>query len=392
VKLFRFYDSPSFGSRMVMAAGDLLTHLLVPFRPKPQLPLHKARTKKLLLLRLDGIGDNICSWPALQFIRGQLPDTHIALAVGPWAAPLYRECPWIDEVIEWDSALFGLFRGKGLRGITTDIFMTQELRQRNFDAGIDLRGDLLSIFLLWLVAPPIRIGQITRGGSRLLTDPLLITPGHETERTFSVVRTISESQTAPASRVHDWSRPCALSRVNQRLQAEGWDVTRPTAAICPEALWPWKRWPQERFRELANRLSQELGLQVVWVFEHLEQFEPDEKDIVFSGSLDEVAAVLSLCKLAVCSDSGLLHLAVAANCNTVQLFGPGDAERFAHSGEGLVLHHDRSCSGYPCVQRGTCVNLPSGWCLEKISVNEVFASCQLLVASPSDKVTGSEET
>jgi heptosyltransferase-2 len=383
VKLFHFYDSPSFASRLVMAAGDLLSRVLVPLRPTERLPLHKEQTGKLLLLRLDGIGDNVCSWPALQLLREQLPHSTIVLAVGPWATPLYRECPWIDEIIEWDSGLFGLFRGKGLRGLKTDLLLTRELRHRNFDVGIDLRGDLLSIFLLWLVAPPTRIAHIMRGGARMLTDPLLINHGHEAARTLAVARAATETQAVPPPRVRDWPRPLAQARVKQRLLAGGWDATRPAAAFCPEALWPWKRWPQEHFRELAHRLSQELGLQVIWILEQPEQLKPGENDIIFSGALDEVAAVLSLCRLAVCSDSGLLHMAVAAGCDTVQLFGPGDADRFAHTGAGLVLHHDRSCSDYPCVQRGTCVNLASGWCMEKISVNEVFASCRKLFEATS---------
>jgi ADP-heptose:LPS heptosyltransferase len=142
------------------------------------------------------------------------------------------------------------------------------------------------------------------------------------------------------------------------------------------ALWPWKQWPKERFRELALLLKQELGLQVIWFLERMEQaLDLTSEDPVFCGPLDEVAAALGMCRMAVCSDSGLLHLSVAAGCHTIQLFGPGDVERFAHTGKDLAVHHDRSCSRYPCVRYGACANQASGWCMEKISVTDVFKSC-----------------
>ena len=82
-----------------MAAGDSLSWLIEPRRPMQMLPLIPDHIRSLLILRLDGIGDNICSWPALELIRRQLPNTRITLAVGPWAAPLYRECPFVVEVL-----------------------------------------------------------------------------------------------------------------------------------------------------------------------------------------------------------------------------------------------------------------------------------------------------
>lgn len=362
-----------------MAIGDLLLRILVPLRPAPRLPLNREQTSRMLLLRLDGIGDNVCSWPALKLLREQFPGSRIVLAVGPWAAPLYLECPWVDEVIQWDSGLFGLFRGKGLRGLKNDLRLTRLLRLQGFDVGIDLRGDLLSIILLWLIAPPVRTGSAMRGGGRMLTDPLFITHGHEAERTFSVVQAASGVPIVKPSIIADWPRPLARARVVEQLLADGWNMSRPSAALCPGALWQWKQWPREKFQKLAQRLGTELRLQIIWISEKVEQQEHTEGEFYFSGTLNEVAAVLNLCRLAVCSDSGLLHLAVAADCATVQLFGPGDSDRFAHTGTRQVLLHDRSCEQYPCVQRGTCLNLNAGWCMDKISVDEVFAACLRLI-------------
>lgn len=364
-----------------MASGDALSRLLVPLRPAPCLPIGLKQVDALLLLRLDGIGDNVCSWPALRLLREHLPAARIALAVGPWTAPLYRECPWVDEIIEWDSGFFGVFRGKGLGGLASDINFSRMLRTRRFDAGIDLRGDLLSISLLWMVAPPIRVAQVSRGGGRFLTDPLQVRDGHEAQRAYEVAQFVLGLPAGTVSPVRDWPRPKASVRARERLQAAGWDSRLPTLALCPLALWSWRQWPKERFQALASRLKRELSLQVVWFLDRPEKArEYALDDPYFCGPLDEVAAALNMCRLAVSNDSGLLHLAVAAGCRTVQLFGPGNATRFAHSGKGLILLHDTSCSQYPCTQRGRCANLAEGWCLDKISVEDVFSACAQLMS------------
>ncbi len=380
MKLFSSYDSPTLSSRAVMAAGDLLSRLLVPRQPSPRLPLVAGQVRTLLLLRLDGIGDNVCSWPALRLLRERLPQTRITLAVGPWAAPLYRECPWVDEVIEWDSGLFGMFRGRGIRGVREDRRIAAGLRRQEIDAGIDLRGDILSITLLRMAAPAARIATVSRGGKRLLTDPLPIENGHELQRTFDLACAALGLPTGQPPQLRDWPRPDALKRAKERLARTGWDESMPTAALCPLALWPWKQWPQERFRELASKLKRDLGLQPVWFLERPEQAgDYAGSDPVFCGPLDEVAAALGLCALAVSNDSGLMHLAVAAGCRTVQLFGPGDVARFAHRGSGTALLHDDSCRFNPCTRSGDCRNRSQGWCMDTIRVDAVFERCVTLL-------------
>jgi heptosyltransferase-2 len=368
-----------------MFAGDTLTRLLVPRPPAPGLPLNAERTKQLLLLRLDGIGDNVCTWPALELLRQHLPDTRISLAVGPWAAPLYNECPWVDEVIEWNSGLFGFFRGNGAKGLVADVSRCQQLRLKQYDAGIDLRGDLLSIALLALIAPPVRVADTSRGGKRLLTDPQLILPRHEMQRTYDVACAALGLPSNRAEPLRDWPRPLAHERALRGLYAIGWDATRPTAAICPQALWPWKQWPQERFSQLAERLKCDLGLQIIWFLDRDSRATADTTgNAVFTGPLDEVAAALRMCKLAIANDSGLMHLAIAAGCKTVQLFGPGDAARFAHRNACTPLFHDTSCQYNPCTRSGRCKNGHDGWCMEKIAVDDVFVSCRTLVSETAN--------
>ena len=256
---------------------------------------------------------------------------------------------------------------------------------RQLIPGLDQGGlAVLSIVLLRLIGTPVRVGEASRGGARLLTDPLhtLHTfADHETRRTLAVASAAIGLPAAPAAELRDWPRPKARGRAIERLEAAGWQASLPTVALCPQALWPWKRWPLERFVALSEQLKRNLGVQVVWFMENADQADDlPAGDPVFCAPLDEVAAALALCRLAVSNDSGLMHLAVAAGCRTVQLFGPGDAARFAHHGRRTALLHDSSCPDYPCVQSGDCSGRGLGWCLGKIGVAEAFFACMRLMA------------
>ena len=59
---------------------------------------------------------------------------------------------------------------------------------------------------------------------------------------------------------------------------------------------------------------------------------PDALDLVGALSLPQVAALLQRSALFIGNDSGLMHLAAAANTPTIGLFGPTDAAVYAPAG------------------------------------------------------------
>ena len=63
-----------------------------------------ADARKVLILRLDKIGDMILSTPAIRNIREGLPSSHITLIASPYNAPVVRGLPYLDEVREYDRS------------------------------------------------------------------------------------------------------------------------------------------------------------------------------------------------------------------------------------------------------------------------------------------------
>jgi ADP-heptose:LPS heptosyltransferase len=168
-------------------------------------------------------------------------------------------------------------------------------------------------------------------------------------------------------------------------------VGRPRVGIHPGGKWSVKRWPTEKFVELIDIVTRELGAQVV-VFTG-----PDERDAtervraradaraVFIDALPirTLAAVMSCLDAMVACDGGVMHVAAAVGTPTVGIFGSSEpAVWFPYPGEGAfrAAYIDVECR--PC-HRHEC---PLGHtrCLNDLSASAVAASLREVMTRASD--------
>jgi len=132
----------------------------------------------------------------------------------------------------------------------------------------------------------------------------------------------------------DWATPLA----DEIQKGDG-----PLVAIAPGASWQPKRWPAERWRDLAGRLRS-FGCRV---FELGGRDEATGVDCSFAGrtNVGEAARLLHAADLAITNDSGLMHLARAADTRTIALFGPTDPDLYiARDSDFHPLTNGRTCA------------------------------------------------
>ena len=109
-----------------------------------------------------------------------------------------------------------------------------------------------------------------------------------------------------------------------------------------------KQWEPEKFRELAKRIADELGLRVLVIGKDKgpggKEFENLGKNIVNlvnKTSLVELAQILKQCRLLVSCDSGPMHLAASVGTPVIALFRndlPGKtARRWGPWGKGHIV-------------------------------------------------------
>ncbi len=146
-----------------------------------------------------------------------------------------------------------------------------------------------------------------------------------------------------------------------------------------------KRWGAEKFAGLADALSQKLSARVLLFG------GPDEaliKQKVVDGmkqpghivqpvSLRRTAALLGRCSIAVCNDSGLMHLSACFGTPTVGIFGPTDERRNGPMGEHTLVVR-RHMKGFPLWtaanvgSRGVPEGINPRESLERLSVEDAW--------------------
>ena len=156
------------------------------------------------------------------------------------------------------------------------------------------------------------------------------------------------------------------------------------ALLNPGAAWPNKRWPSERFGELAVFVRDVRALTpfVLW--------GPGEQDLAAAvvrasagaARLAPPTAIGDLLELSreaalvVSGDTGPLHLAAAAGAPTVAIFGPTDPDRNGPwFRDDVVVSRFGSCG---CHYNRRCHR--QSWCLLDVTVAEMSAAVQQRLA------------
>ncbi|MDD5724091.1 MAG: glycosyltransferase family 9 protein [Syntrophales bacterium] len=344
------------------------------------------KVKNIIIFRLDGLGDLVLSTAALREIRKGFPRAKITLVIGPWTAGIVDRIPFYDRLIVHDCFLFSVFRGNRRLRFREEVDFIRTLRRDKYDLGIDLRGDLLSIIPLFLSAASFRFAKGTRGGGFLLTHVVKSKKGeckHAKDETLRLVEAlgvaVEERETALNIPEND------MKYIEEYLGEKGIKQADFVISIAPCALYYWRSWPPEKFARVAALLAESYNCVVVLVGSREDRNVLDKisclagsKIINSSGdlTLSQVAALIKRSVLFIGNDSGLTHIAAAVKAPMIQLFGPGEPEKFGYRGDKNIVLMKTVCPYHPCSQR-SC-KYQDHWCMEHISVEDVMGAFQKL--------------
>ena len=339
-----------------------------------------AQAKRILIRTTNWIGDAVMTTPVVRAVRRNFPDAHIGVLAKPWVAPVFNANPHVDEVLIYDAkGLHKGFSGKQRQAI--------KLRQGRWDAGIVLPNSFESALLFAMARIPIRIGYKTQLRHFLLTHPVFLDPqlkdhSHETDHYLRLLK-LSGLQ-IDHSGLELMIDPEDQGRGHDLLRENGIDETETVIGINPGAAFGTaKRWPAERFAQLADLLAEKYNARIL-IFGG-----PGEEDVaqlietsmthpplILSGktTLGEAMALVDKCNLLVTNDSGLMHIAAALHRPLVAIFGPTNPITTGPLDvHAKIVREPIECS--PCLKR-ECP-LVHHACMDRISVKRVFEACRL---------------
>ncbi len=327
---------------------------------------------RILIVKLGSIGDIVHTLPSLAAIRRALPYAEISWVVERRAAEILKDNPLLDRLIEVDTKALrrGLMSGETLRAPRQQL---RRLRASAFDLALDFQGLLKSASIARLSGAR-RVFGFSREGlrepaSRFLLSKTVFIPKktHVIQKNLGLV---SGSLGIPVPRkASDLEFPIHVDVAHEREAERAIEGTGGAYAILnPGAGWPTKLWGPERFGELADHLWTHMGLQSLITYGPGET-ELAERVIGSSRSGKARLASLSLkgfyalarhAKIFVGSDTGPMHIAVAAGTPIVGFFGPSEWWRNGSPREEDVCVertdidcrvdcHRRACANWICM-------------------------------------------
>ena len=343
------------------------------------------KVRKIIIFRLDGLGDLVLSTAALREIRKGFPQAEITLVIGPWTAGISDCISFYDHLIVHDSFLFSVFRGNRRPRFREELDFIRTLRQGKYDVGIDLRGDLLSIIPLFLSAARFRFAKDTRGGGFLLTHAIKGKCKHAKDETLHLVEALG---VAVKDREPELNIPeNDMKYIEEYLGEKGIKDDDSIVSIAPCALYQWKSWPPEKFARVAAVLAGNDNFVVVLVGSREDRTILDTirslsgPEIINSSgelTLNQVAALINRSVVFIGNDSGVMHITAAVKTPMIQLFGPGEPEKFGYRSDTNILLMKNNCPYHPCDQR-RC-KYQDHWCMDQISVEDVVEAFRKIIS------------
>lgn len=337
--------------------------------------------KRILVIRYRFIGDTILTGPFLKNLRFAYPDAQIDVLVGPQSGEVLANCPYVNELIEFDTTRFHKYdRGAGEKKSYWSY--VKILRQRKYDLVFVLKRSWSSAALAVFAGAKYRVGYATEGRQILLTHSVKHDQTiHEVQSTLDVLRAanvpiVDDGLESWVSR----SEKAEIETLVPQLASTKFPVLIHAAAAHPDKMYPLEAWAQ-----VIKHIHQKWGVTPF--------FTGAERDVEMYDELTKLSAVptvnlagkLSIrqsmalyerMQFAICVDSGPAHLAAAAGIPTVGIFGPTDPQRWRPYGARCVAVYDETLECRPCVYKKTCSNRE---CLTQFPPNRIVDACEKLL-------------
>jgi heptosyltransferase I len=327
----------------------------------------------VLIVRLGALGDVVHAIPAAAALRRTFPAAQIDWLVETKHREIVDLVTAVDRTIAVES-----------RTLAGWAAVVKSLRHTAYDIAIDLQG-LLKSAVFARASGAARVVGFSIWHLREKTARPFYSDVHEAEAAHVIAKNL---RLLRAVGVHDEEiafpiADVASAALDQLRAAVSSD--RPFALINPGAAWPNKRWPAERFGEVASFLRDACGVTPVVLWGPGEEPLADAVIAASSGAailaprtgIADLVACARAAALVVSGDTGPLHIATAVGTPTVSIFGPTDPERNGpYRQDDIVVSRYDACR---CHYDRRCHHSP--WCLEGLQPPEVCAAVKRRLAA-----------
>ncbi len=283
--------------------------------------INENEIKKILVIRIDEIGDVLLTTPVFRALRRRFPKAEINVLIKKETKELLENNPNVDSLLiceqPWLKKPINLFYYFSL---------IKQLRKEKFDLAIELHPDARNIFLGFISARCV-IGHTFRGLGVLLDKVTKSNPNNEhiIQLNLDVARLVRANASDELEVYYSKENAQNAKKLVRKLGKK-------IVCINPGTGRESKLWLNERWARLADVLIEKYNVQVIFTGSKEEeglikdiqlQMRNKKQTINLAGktSLLDLAALLKKCRLLIASDSGTLHIAKALEVPLIGLYG-----------------------------------------------------------------------
>ncbi|MBU4502544.1 MAG: glycosyltransferase family 9 protein [Nanoarchaeota archaeon] len=350
---------------------------------------YKPIEKKILIIKVGALGDVIRTTTILPALRKKCPNHHIAWLIKEDSKEVLEGHQLLDEVLIYNTDTLA------------------RLQVEKYDLVINLDKDPPSTSIAMLVKSPKKLGfgSDENGKTIFFNEEAQylyengINDNLNKKNQKSYQQMMFEAIALPYNG-EEYS--VVLNSVDANFVTEfmrKYDIKSTDTLIGintgASPRWPLKKWHTEKFIELINKLSYELGAKVILLGGLLEvernfdiyrqmmiknayEIEKEVKipiiDATRYHSLSEFSYLVNLCDVVVTGDTAPMHIAISMKKPVAALFGPTSAREIELYGRGVKIVPDMDCLG--CYNT-KCDKKPN--CMDLIQVQEVYDAIVKLI-------------
>jgi len=293
--------------------------------------------RKLLIIRIGGVGDTLLLLPFILALRETYPDSHLELMGYPERIQIFKDFGYVDEIKSFDQPGISSFFVK-------DEILPERLVEyfSSFDTIFAFLKDEKGIFNHNL--------QRCRARKSYVFSPYLDENIHILDYYKSLCRSLGLKNS-------NWlkSQFLAPSTSPSPLEGEGTDEGRTVAihpvkkfyGVHPGAGSKKKCWPAENFVEIIDWLEEKYQLKTLLIYGPAEEkivqkvldlLKKASPKVVRDISLTDLAFLLNKCLFYLGNDSGISHLSAFTGIPTISLFGSDEYQKWAPCGENVYIY------------------------------------------------------
>lgn len=339
--------------------------------------------RRVLVVRLDNVGDVVMTGPALRAIKAALPDAAITLMASPSGSQIAWQLPWVDRLITHRAVWQDVY-GSLPQDPLYDEAVVGQLRSGAYDAAVILTSFSQSpwppAYACWRAGIPIRIGQSEEFGGSLLSQ-WVKPPARESHQVDRNLHLLEAAGFEPVGRELELSVDGELdATVRSLLRRENVDAEQPFIAVAPFATASARTYEPGRYAEVLRRLTSEQRMPAVVLGGQREVGSAKSllaltrghhvHSVVGRASVAEQAAIIRRASLVITNDSGPMHIADAFRRPTVVLFSGTELEEQwrPRTTEAVLLRRHTACSpcyAFECPLGMACLDIPPAEVVER---------------------------